>query len=54
MKELLGTGPPVYWVTKGSIDYFDSDVNGTACGGSGCDPYSISMQLYMASKQPNT
>ncbi|KAJ8971116.1 hypothetical protein NQ317_007664 [Molorchus minor] len=53
MKDLLRTGPPVYWVTKGPIDYFDPDIRSRACGGVGCNEDSISTQIYVASTQSN-
>lgn len=53
MKELLGVGPPVYWVTKGNLDYFDENIRKRICGGSDCSPNSIGTQLYLAATQSN-
>ncbi|KAJ8964878.1 hypothetical protein NQ314_004560 [Rhamnusium bicolor] len=53
MKELLGVGPPVYWVTKGVIDYFDPEISKKICGGVDCLDNSISTQLFIASTQEN-
>ncbi|XP_057672908.1 NPC intracellular cholesterol transporter 1 homolog 1b-like [Diorhabda carinulata] len=53
LKELLGIGPPVYWIIKGEVDYFDPEVFYKMCGGSNCSESSISTQIFMASLQPN-
>ncbi|XP_018569147.1 Niemann-Pick type protein homolog 1B [Anoplophora glabripennis] len=53
MKALMNIGAPVYWVTKGSIDYFNPEIMNRACSGVGCSEHSISTQLYMASTQSN-
>nr|XP_023012614.1 Niemann-Pick type protein homolog 1B-like [Leptinotarsa decemlineata] len=53
MESMLGVGAPVYWVTKGPIDYFDPDIYKKMCGGSNCSPGSISTQLYLAARQGN-
>lgn len=53
LKELLGIGPPVYWVTQGEVDYFDPEVSYKMCGGSNCSESSISTQIFMASLEPN-
>lgn len=52
LKELLMIGAPVYWITKGDIDYFDPDIGYKTCGGSNCSVDSISTQIYMATLQP--
>lgn len=52
MKELLGVGAPVYWVTKGPLDYFNKDIRERICGSSDCSPHSIGTQLYLATTQP--
>ncbi|CAH1141196.1 unnamed protein product [Phyllotreta striolata] len=54
MKDLLGIGPPVYWITKGDVNYFDPHIRYRTCGGSNCSSNSISTQIYMASLQPET
>ncbi|CAH1282722.1 unnamed protein product [Diabrotica balteata] len=53
MNDLLMIGPPVYWVTKGQVDYFNTDINHKYCGGMGCAPDSISTQIFMAKLQPD-
>ncbi|KAB0803649.1 hypothetical protein PPYR_00619 [Photinus pyralis] len=53
LKELLGIGPPVYWVTKGNVDYTNPNVQNLFCGGPGCHPNSVPTQLFQASKQSN-
>lgn len=53
LKVMLGTGAPVYWVTKGKVKYSDSDVSNKICGGVGCNDSSISTQLYLVSKSSN-
>ncbi|KAF5305092.1 hypothetical protein FQA39_LY09354 [Lamprigera yunnana] len=50
---LLGTGVPVYWVTKGNINFTNTTVRNIFCGTAGCLPSSISTQLYLASQQKN-
>lgn len=54
MKELMEIGPPVYWVTKGTVDYNDVSVQNKMCGGVNCIKSSIIEQLYTASKQKET
>ncbi|KAJ3648324.1 hypothetical protein Zmor_020135 [Zophobas morio] len=51
MNELMGIGPPVYWVTKGEIDYSSQDYQAKACGGVYCDEDSVTTQLFRAFKQ---
>ncbi|XP_017769241.1 PREDICTED: Niemann-Pick C1 protein-like [Nicrophorus vespilloides] len=53
MKDLMGIGPPVYFVTKGGIDYADETVRKKYCGGIACNPSSITTQLFIASGQTN-
>lgn len=53
MKELLSTGPPVYWVITSGLNYTNEDVLRKMCGGQGCDSNSLSMQLFNAAKYPN-
>ncbi|XP_049817202.1 NPC intracellular cholesterol transporter 1 homolog 1b-like [Aethina tumida] len=49
MKELMGVGPPVYWVIRGNIDYSLDDVQKKLCGGTGCNNDSLAIQLFTAS-----
>lgn len=51
MNDLMGIGPPVYWVTKGNVDYSSAEYKEKICGGVGCDESSVTTQLYRASKQ---
>ncbi|KAF2904777.1 hypothetical protein ILUMI_01402 [Ignelater luminosus] len=53
MQELLGIGPPIYWVTRGNLDFSNITVQNKFCGGVGCSDYSIATQLYTASTQNN-
>ncbi|XP_060525180.1 NPC intracellular cholesterol transporter 1 homolog 1b-like [Cylas formicarius] len=53
LEELLSIGSPVYWVTKGKLDYSDPDLNRKVCGGVDCIDYSIATQLYLASQAAN-
>ncbi|KAK5648998.1 hypothetical protein RI129_003890 [Pyrocoelia pectoralis] len=53
LKELLGIGPPVYWVTKGIVNYTDPKIQDMFCGGPGCSPTSVPTQLFQASQQSN-
>lgn len=49
MKELMGVGPPVYWIIRGNIDYSLDDVQKKLCGGTGCNNDSLAIQLFTAS-----
>lgn len=51
MSDLMTIGPPVYWVIKGPLNYSNTDVQNTMCGGVGCSDYSLTVQLYTASQQ---
>ncbi|XP_022904065.2 NPC intracellular cholesterol transporter 1 homolog 1b-like [Onthophagus taurus] len=51
MSQLMGIGSPIYWVTKGDLDYSSITIQNKFCGGVGCQPNSISTQLYAAAKQ---
>lgn len=51
MNDLMQIGPPVYWVTKGNVDYSSAEYKDKICGGVGCDESSVTTQLYRASKQ---
>ncbi|RZC35061.1 Niemann-Pick C1 protein-like, partial [Asbolus verrucosus] len=53
MNELMGTGPPVYWVTKGKIDYSSADYKVKVCGGINCTENTLTTQLLRAYKQSN-
>lgn len=54
MAELMGIGSPIYWVTKGNVNFTSTEVQNKYCGGIGCLPYSITTQLYTASTQSET
>jgi Niemann-Pick C1 protein len=51
MNELMGMGPPVYWVTKGNVNYSSLDYQRKVCGGIDCDENSMAIQLFRAHKQ---
>lgn len=51
MQELLGIGPPIYWVTRGNLDYSNKTIQNKFCGGVNCSDYSVATQLYTASNQ---
>lgn len=51
MNELMGVGPPVYWVTKGNVDYLSENYKSKVCGGIDCDENSVAIQLFRAYKQ---
>lgn len=53
MNELMGIGPPVYWVVKGKVNYSKPEVQAKMCGGIYCDRDSLSTQLFRAQKQSN-
>ncbi|CAG9821327.1 unnamed protein product [Phaedon cochleariae] len=53
LKDLLRVGVPVYWVTKGHVDYFDPEISNRLCGSSECSPHSVSTQIYMAASKQN-
>ncbi|XP_048518138.1 NPC intracellular cholesterol transporter 1 homolog 1b [Dendroctonus ponderosae] len=53
LSKLLGTGPPIYWVTKGSVDFTSLEVRNKMCSGVGCDDNSIVTQLYLAAQAKN-
>ncbi|CAH1126728.1 unnamed protein product [Ceutorhynchus assimilis] len=53
LNSLLGTGAPVYWVTKGKVDYSNTTISNRVCSGVGCLDNSIVTQLYLAAKSEN-
>ncbi|KAF7266735.1 hypothetical protein GWI33_019956 [Rhynchophorus ferrugineus] len=53
LKVMLGIGAPVFWVIKGDINYSNSNISNTLCGGVGCLKNSLSTQLYLAAKSSN-
>ncbi|XP_066258560.1 NPC intracellular cholesterol transporter 1 homolog 1b-like [Euwallacea similis] len=53
LNKLLGTGPPVYWVTNGNVNFSNQDLKNRVCSGVGCNNDSIVTQLYLASKSEN-
>ncbi|XP_044253215.1 NPC intracellular cholesterol transporter 1 homolog 1b-like [Tribolium madens] len=53
MNDLMGIGPPVYWVTKGKVDYSLPEYQARMCGGIFCESNSISTQIYRAYTQSN-
>ncbi|KYB26017.1 NPC intracellular cholesterol transporter 1 homolog 1b isoform X1 [Tribolium castaneum] len=53
MNDLMGIGPPVYWVAKGKVNYSVPENQAKMCGGIFCESNSISTQLYQAYRQSN-
>ncbi|KAL1502244.1 hypothetical protein ABEB36_007416 [Hypothenemus hampei] len=53
MKKLLGTGPPIYWVIKGQIDFSNTTLSNRICSGVGCSEDSVVTQLYLAAQSEN-
>ncbi|KAJ9578621.1 hypothetical protein L9F63_005111, partial [Diploptera punctata] len=49
MNDLLSMGPPVYFVLKTGLNYSNTEVQNSVCGGQGCDSDSLSTILYSAS-----
>ena len=54
MKEMMGIGPPVYWVTRGEVNYSNATYQTKVCGGVDCSPKSVTTQLFIASEQTET
>ncbi|KAK9747109.1 Niemann-Pick C1 N terminus [Popillia japonica] len=54
MASLMGIGSPIYWVTKGDVNFTNTEIQNKYCGGVGCLSYSITTQLYSASTQSET
>uniref|UniRef100_A0A2H8TMY4 Niemann-Pick C1 protein n=1 Tax=Melanaphis sacchari TaxID=742174 RepID=A0A2H8TMY4_9HEMI len=53
MKRYLSTGPPVYFVVTDGLNLTDVNNQNLLCGGIHCDPYSVTNQIYRASKMAN-
>ncbi|XP_066143924.1 NPC intracellular cholesterol transporter 1 homolog 1b-like [Euwallacea fornicatus] len=53
LNNLLGTGPPLYWVITGNVDFSNKTLKNRFCSGVGCNEDSIVTQLYLASKMEN-
>ncbi|XP_050308286.1 NPC intracellular cholesterol transporter 1 homolog 1b-like [Anthonomus grandis grandis] len=53
LEKYLGTGPPVYWVVKGNVDFSNETIRNRVCSGVGCIDKSVITQLYLASKAEN-
>lgn len=53
LNDFLSVGPPVYFVVKGPYDYGVNESQNKICGGSGCDPYSLSTQVAQAAQWKN-
>lgn len=50
----LSIGPPMYFVVKGGLDYSSTAHQNLICGGQFCSSDSLSTQVYVASKRPNS
>lgn len=53
LKNYLSVGPPVYFVVTEGLDYSDYDTQNMICSGLYCNPDSLLLQLYSASKTPS-
>lgn len=53
MKRYFSTGPPVYFVVTDGLNLTNANDQNLLCGGTYCDPYSITNQIYRASKTAN-
>ncbi|XP_015376879.1 PREDICTED: Niemann-Pick C1 protein, partial [Diuraphis noxia] len=53
MKRYFSTGPPVYFVVTDGLNLTDVNSQNLLCGGIHCDQYSITNQIYRASKTAN-
>lgn len=47
-------GPPMYFVVKGGLNFSKTDHQNLICGGQYCNKDSLSTQVYIASKSPNS
>lgn len=52
MADLLSMGPPVYFVVGSGLSYDNFTDQNSVCGGVLCDPDSLNVQLYLASRYP--
>lgn len=53
LNKLLGTGPPVYWITNGYVDFSNQTIRNKVCSGVGCAEDSIITKLYLAAQSEN-
>lgn len=49
MSELIGMGPPVYWVVSTKLPLHEIPNQNVLCGGQRCNQDSVVTKLYMAS-----
>lgn len=54
LQSYLSIGPPMYFVVKGGLNFSKTDHQNLICGGQYCNKDSLSTQVYIASKSPNT
>ncbi|XP_052864523.1 NPC intracellular cholesterol transporter 1 [Anopheles cruzii] len=54
LQQYLSIGPPVYFVVKHGLNYSTPHDQNLICGGQYCNLDSMSTQLYIASKQPQS
>ncbi|XP_050076475.1 NPC intracellular cholesterol transporter 1 isoform X2 [Anopheles maculipalpis] len=54
LQQYLSIGPPVYFVVKNGLNYSTMHDQNLICGGQYCNLDSLSTQVYIASKQPQS
>lgn len=54
LQNYLSIGPPMYFVVKGGLNYSKTEHQNLICGGQYCSPDSLSTQIHIASKTPNS
>ncbi|XP_038051413.1 NPC intracellular cholesterol transporter 1-like [Patiria miniata] len=54
LSEHFNSGPPVYFVVRDGFNYTDAESQNQICGGSGCNPDSLTSQVYSDAQISNT
>ncbi|XP_025834125.1 NPC intracellular cholesterol transporter 1 isoform X2 [Agrilus planipennis] len=54
LKDYLSIGPPMYFVVKNGLNYSNGKTQNLICSGQFCNPDSLTMQVYVASKMANS
>ncbi|XP_055682860.1 NPC intracellular cholesterol transporter 1 isoform X2 [Lutzomyia longipalpis] len=54
LREYISIGPPVYFVLKSGLNFSSTPHQNLICGGQFCNIDSMSTQIYIASKTPDT